>query len=132
MVPGQDGTTVAVTGEEEEGEEGEVAAAMILGTTTRRHLTPARTTAASPGAQEEAVHSEETTHNRAGDRISGVLPGEQQLEQRPRMVLGGWAGTPTLAGMEPVTVQGTTGAPGAVEVGARRGPGRQGRAAVPA
>lgn len=120
MVPGQDGTTAAVTGEEE----GEVVGVVvtILGTTTRRHLTPARTTAASPGAQEEAVHSEETTHNKAGGRISGVLPEEQQLEQRPRMVLGGWVGT--------TTTHGTTGAPGAAEVEARRDPGRQGRAAV--
>lgn len=118
-----------VTGEAEEEEE---AAAAILGTTTRRHLIPARTTAASPGAREGPVRSEETTHSRAGGRTSGVPPEEPQPERPRRMVRGGWAGTTTVAGMEQVTAEGTTAAPGAAEEGARRGPAHQGRVAVPA
>lgn len=125
-------TTVAAFGEEAAAEEEVGVAAMILGTTTRHHLIPARTTAASPGAREGAEHSEEITHNRAGGQISGVPPEERQLERQQGMVLGGWAGTTTRAGMEPGTAEGTTEAHGAVEEGAPRGLAPQGRVAAPA
>ena len=125
MDNGRDGTTGEVTGEEEVGVA--AAATTILGATTRHHLTLARTTATSPGALEGAARDQETTHNRAGGRISGVPLEEQQREQQRVTVLGGWVGiTTTLADMV------TTGAHGAAEEGARRVPARQVRVTVPA